>query len=266
MDETLRDHPVLDFGAGTGWITEFVARMGWPVTAFDIHGDLEECLKARIDSDGRIDRNLISFGHGDGHAMPFADASFGHILVFDTLHHMRDFEKVFAEFARILIPGGRAIFVEPGAKHSTSLQTIEFLRLKILDAEWIERDIVLEQIDDIASRCGFSEMTVIPSEHTISLHQLPLHAWRSFRAGHKTLRSAMADDLARINYDQRVVFYCNFDGQKRAQEYKTRFPAAINAQHSLRYPMGVTWHMKHFTRTMLPDWAVNLIRRMRPRA
>src|SRR2546427_374114 len=112
--------PVLDFGAGSGWLTEFVARMGYKVTAFDIHGNLEPLIKGRIAADQRIDPTLINFERGDGHVMPFPGQSLGHILCYDTLHHMHDYERVFSEFGRVLKTGGRAIFVEPGAGHSSA--------------------------------------------------------------------------------------------------------------------------------------------------
>lgn len=113
MKQGMEKDRVLDFGAGSGWVTEFVARLGYRVTAFDIHGDLEGVLAGRSGADKRLDPSLMTFAHGDGHAMAFHDQSFGHILCFDTLHHMHSFDRVFAEFARILKPGGRAIFVEP---------------------------------------------------------------------------------------------------------------------------------------------------------
>jgi len=142
---------VLDFGAGTGWISELLARMGLQTVAFDLHNSLEACLIARIKADSRIDQSLISYAHGDGHVMPFEPCAFGHVLCYDTLHHMYDYAKVFDEFYRVLQKGGRGIFVEPGARHSSSPQTIEFVEAqKKHDPSWIERDVVLEEIDKIA--------------------------------------------------------------------------------------------------------------------
>jgi len=139
--------------------------MGQQVTAFDIHTDLEGCISGRVEADKRIDRALISHATGDGHAMPFDDNTFGHALCYDTLHHMHDYDKVFSEFARVLKPGGRAIFVEPGAKHSTSPETIEFMKLKSHDPTWIERDIVLEDINRCATASGLSSLAIVPMQH-----------------------------------------------------------------------------------------------------
>src|SRR5258706_12642173 len=133
LNPTLLDLAILDFGAGSCWITESIARMGQKVTAFDIHPDLKDCIEGRANADARLDQSLIECATGDGHKMPFPDASFGHLLCYDTLHHMHDFDRVFCEFSRVLKPSGRAIFVEPGAKHASSPETIEFLKMKTHD-------------------------------------------------------------------------------------------------------------------------------------
>jgi len=188
LNAAMLPYPILDFGAGSCWITEMVARMGHHVTAFDIHTDLAGCIAGRLDADRRIDRSLIDHATGDGHAMPFADGSFGHTLCYDTLHHMHDYARVFGELARVLRPGGRAIFVEPGAKHSTSPETIEFLKLKSHDPTWIERDVVLEEINDCAVRVGFHDLIFVPTQQPIAPIVFSLRDWLKFRRGNLRLR------------------------------------------------------------------------------
>ncbi|MBD2231171.1 class I SAM-dependent methyltransferase [Phormidium tenue] len=209
------DLPVLDFGAGSGWITEFLARMGKKVVAFDIHGDLESCLRMRIAADQRLTSHQIGFEHGDGHQMPFDDCSFSNLLCYDTLHHMHSYPKVFEEFFRILAPGGRAIFVEPGAKHSKSADTIAFLKQqKAHDPSWIERDVVLEEIDEIARQAGLTGLTVVPMPHPDRLVTFNMKTWGKFRSSLPSLGKTMArkkfcDRLASLNYNERVIFYAD---------------------------------------------------------
>jgi len=208
MKGSVLDQPVLDFGAGTDWVSEFCGRMGMQTVAFDIHGDLEACLESRVKADSRIDPGLLSFSHGDGHAMPFETGTFGHLLCYDTLHHMHDYPKVFAEFFRVLKGGGRGIFVEPGARHSTSPETVAFVEAqKKHDPSWIERDVVLEEIDHIARTAGFTAgLCIVPMPHSLALQTYSMEAWSRFRDGDALERLRLTDQLASLNYWERVIF------------------------------------------------------------
>ncbi len=46
-------------------------------------------------------------------AMPLAARSVGALFMLNVLHHLPDAEAFFAELARVLVPGGRAVLVEP---------------------------------------------------------------------------------------------------------------------------------------------------------
>ena len=209
FNQSVLNEPVLDFGAGTGWISEFCCRMGLQVVSFDIHGDLKACLENRVLVDHRIDSRLLSFAHGDGHCMPFESGVFGHLLCNDTLHHMQDYPKVFLEFFRVLRRGGRAIFVEPGARHSSSTETIAFVKAqKKHDPNWIERDVVLEEIDHIARNAGFKAgLSIVPMPHPLALQTYSMNEWKRFMEGDKLQRLRLTDQLAYLNYWDRVIFY-----------------------------------------------------------
>ncbi len=210
LKPVMLDAPVLDFGAGTGWISEFCARMGLDVVAIDIQPELGTCLELRADADRRIDSSRIRYAIADGHRMPVADSTFGHILCFDSLHHMRDYPMVFAEFQRVLAPGGRCIFVEPGARHSPSPETLAFVAAqKAHDPNWIERDVVVEEIDAIARAAGFDEgIRIVPFplmvENAIESHSV--NEWQTFREGDPEMRASHCNALGAINHGDRVVF------------------------------------------------------------
>lgn len=201
------DNTVLDFAAGTCWISEFLNRAGYDVTALDINSDSGKLAEIRLGCDQRLDAKNIHFRVADGHAMPFKEAAFSHICCFDSLHHMHDYPRVFGEFYRVLKAGGRIIFVEPGAKHSTSKETIEFIeKYKKDDPSWIERDVVLEDIWQIAETAGFRTMTVCP--HLLpGLREYSVDQWLEFRRGSRHLEIDYLNWLKDFNYNSRVVFY-----------------------------------------------------------
>lgn len=198
---------VLDFCAGSGWIAEFLNRMGYDVSAVDLNADGGAVLGLRARCDERVDASAIAFSHGDGHALPYADGFFGHLCCFDSLHHMHDYARTLREMARVLEPGGRAVFVEPGAMHSRSPATIAFIRAhKSDDPTWIERDVVIEEIDGLAREAGFEGLVIRP-HLPAGLIEYPLPLWQKFRAGHEGLASQYLAALRSVNYDERVVFY-----------------------------------------------------------
>lgn len=205
--DALENKQILDFGTGTAWIAEWLNRMGYEVTAFDNNKDLTRIGRMRVACDKRVNQNLIHFRIGDGHQMPFSSEVFGHICCFDSLHHMNNYPQVLSEFYRILIQGGRAIFVEPGAAHSTSKQTINFIeKYKKGDPTWIERDVVLEEIYEISQGCGFSQMKIRPSIFP-NLCEYDFYTWRKFLKGNPILENEYLNLLKSFNYQSRVVFY-----------------------------------------------------------
>jgi SAM-dependent methyltransferase len=49
----------------------------------------------------------------DAHRLPFEEASFDNIVMFDVLHHFDRPRRFFSEAARVLRPGGRVVMMEP---------------------------------------------------------------------------------------------------------------------------------------------------------
>lgn len=111
---------VLDFGCGLGWLARVLARLGMRVAACDVAPTALRLAEAYThgrepDLVERITWHLL-----DGPRIPLADAAVDRILCFDALHHVPDQGAVLAEMARVLAPGGIAVFVEPGERHSSS--------------------------------------------------------------------------------------------------------------------------------------------------
>jgi len=201
---------VLDFGCGTGWTSEFLCRAGFDVTGVDIDATAEKAFGRRLEADKRLTPSRFRFRHADGHRLPFDDGTFGHLVCFDSLHHMADYRKVFREMFRVLDHHGRAVFVEPGAKHSCSKETREFVeKYKKDDPTWLEKDVILEEISALAKEIGFQEAKTLP--HLLpNMKSYGMEEWIHFAKGQKVGGSLGIDylgHLANLNYNGRIIFY-----------------------------------------------------------
>ena len=97
--DDLAPRDALDLACGTGrWSAELAAR-GHRVTGVD--GSPEMLALARVAG--------VEFLAGDLHAVPVGDASFDLVVCALAVSHVPDLSPVFAEFARVLRPGGTLV-------------------------------------------------------------------------------------------------------------------------------------------------------------
>jgi SAM-dependent methyltransferase len=98
----------LEIGAGTGYFTLNLAQLGLieRPTATDISPGMLATLR---DSAARLGVE-VSTVETEAERLPFADESFDLVFGHAVLHHIPDLEGAFAEFHRVLRPGGRVAF------------------------------------------------------------------------------------------------------------------------------------------------------------
>ncbi|HXX22850.1 MAG TPA: class I SAM-dependent methyltransferase [Terriglobia bacterium] len=111
----LKGAVVLDYGCGNGEFSMILARRGARVFGIDISPKLIAQARASAAQIGH-NGNAPQFLAGDAHHTPFADTMFDYVVGNGALHHL-DLEKAFAEIARVLKPGGKAVFQEPMYHH-----------------------------------------------------------------------------------------------------------------------------------------------------
>ena len=92
----------LDVGCGGGLLAEEFARLGCAVTGVDPSEPSLETARAHAAASGLA----IDYRTGSGEALPFDDAAFDLVYCCDVLEHVADVERVIAEIARVLRPGG----------------------------------------------------------------------------------------------------------------------------------------------------------------
>lgn len=133
---------VLDYGCGNGEFSKMLANHGARVYGIDISANLVE--RARVSTTGMgLNGSSPQFFVGDAHYTPFDDASFDYVFGNGILHHL-DLDKAYAEIARVLKPGGKAVFQEPMYSHPL-LWLVRRLTPKTHTAD--ERPLSLADID-----------------------------------------------------------------------------------------------------------------------
>jgi SAM-dependent methyltransferase len=98
----------LEIGAGTGYFTLNMLRAGLieEATCSDISPGMLATLQANARRLGLEVRTELA----DAERLPFPDCSFDLVFGHAVLHHIPDLPRAFAEFARVLRPGGTAVF------------------------------------------------------------------------------------------------------------------------------------------------------------
>lgn len=99
----------LEVGAGTGYFSLNLVRAGIvrEATCTDISPGM---VSALADNAARLRLTTVRAVRAEAAALPFADQSFELVLGHAVLHHLPDLERAFAEFHRVLAPGGRIAF------------------------------------------------------------------------------------------------------------------------------------------------------------
>jgi SAM-dependent methyltransferase len=98
----------LEIGAGTGYFSLNLMQAGVVshATCTDISPGMVSTLSANAE---RLGLN-VKAARADAESLPFADQSFDLLLGHAVLHHLPNLRRAFAEFHRVLRPGGRIVF------------------------------------------------------------------------------------------------------------------------------------------------------------
>lgn len=108
----LAELTVLDAGCGTGNYSKAIVGHVGRIEALDMSQGMLGQAQAKLEAEAAAGR--ISFHQGSISELPFADSSLDGVMINQVLHHLPDdagadyplHRQVFAEFARVLRPGG----------------------------------------------------------------------------------------------------------------------------------------------------------------
>lgn len=148
---------VLDFGAGSCWLSRMLSQLQCRTIACDVSDAALEIGKGLFDrlpllGEGMFQPRFLLF---DGRHIDLPDNAVDRIVCHDAFHHVPNQRVVLSEFARVLRPGGIAGFSEPGKHHSQTVQS----QMEMKNYGVLENDIDLTEICAIAQETGFSRVS-----------------------------------------------------------------------------------------------------------
>ena len=124
---------ILDAACGSGWLSEYFARLGYDVTGIDISPDLIEICRDRIaalPSTDHEEKIRCRFRVHDLELGPL-DEKFDAILCYDAMHHLEDAASAIRHLAAMLPIGGVLFILEgnrPAPGSETEAELAEVMR------------------------------------------------------------------------------------------------------------------------------------------
>jgi len=112
----------LEIGSGTGYFTLNLQLAGLvgEATCSDISPGMLDTLRANATRLGLEVRTQPA----DAERLPFPDSSFDLVLGHAVLHHIPDLARAFAEFERVLAPGGSVLFAGEPSRYGDLLANV----------------------------------------------------------------------------------------------------------------------------------------------
>jgi ubiquinone/menaquinone biosynthesis C-methylase UbiE len=112
----------LEIGSGTGYFTLNLMRAGLVehATCSDISPGMLATLRANAERLGLE----VHTEAADAEQLPFEDDSFDLVLGHAVLHHIPDLGRAFAEFGRVLAPGGTLLFAGEPSRYGDRLARV----------------------------------------------------------------------------------------------------------------------------------------------
>jgi ubiquinone/menaquinone biosynthesis C-methylase UbiE len=120
-DETFGD--ALEIGSGTGYFSLNLVQLGLigKLTATDISPGMLAQLASTAAALGLDDVSTVVT---EAETLPFEAESFDLVLGHAVLHHIPDLDRAFAEFMRVLRPGGRIVFAGEPSRYGDRLAAL----------------------------------------------------------------------------------------------------------------------------------------------
>jgi glycosyltransferase involved in cell wall biosynthesis/SAM-dependent methyltransferase len=149
---------VLDVGCGSGWLSEYFARLGYEVRGIDISPDLVEMSRERV---ARVPYGVdhetplrCSFQVHDIERAPLAE-KFDACICYDALHHFEDERAVVRNLAAMLNVGGQ-LFILEGERPPAGSPSEEELRAVMREFRTLESPFDYRYLRALLDEHGFA--------------------------------------------------------------------------------------------------------------
>lgn len=160
---------VLDLGAGSCWVSDWLRRCGMRTVAVDISMDMLRLGARRLGSPQGL-------AVGDMEHLPFADDSFRKACCLNAFHHVPNAVDALREIRRVMAPDGVVFFSEPGLGHAANPTSVAASR----NYGVLEKEIVIQEFMNSCFEAGFADVRLHPICHVIPLFELDGAQWRDW--------------------------------------------------------------------------------------
>ena len=157
---------ILDLGAGSCWVSDWLRRFGFATVAVDISWDMLDLGRTRL---ARGNGLVV----GDLERLPFAAGSFSKACCLNAFHHVPDMNAALRDLRRVLSPDGVVFFSEPGEGHASHPTSIAATRNYGVQ----ESEILIQPFMEACLAAGFADVRLHPISHIVPLFELTSEQW-----------------------------------------------------------------------------------------
>jgi 2-polyprenyl-3-methyl-5-hydroxy-6-metoxy-1,4-benzoquinol methylase/glycosyltransferase involved in cell wall biosynthesis len=152
------DRRLLDVGCGSGWLSEYFARLGYDVTGLDISPDLIEVARERVEripygADHETPLRCRFLVH-DVEGAPLEE-QFDAVVCYDSLHHFEDERAVIRNLAAMTKYGG-SLFILEGDRPEEGSENEEELLEVMRNFGTLESPFSRDYLRALLDSCGFA--------------------------------------------------------------------------------------------------------------
>jgi 2-polyprenyl-3-methyl-5-hydroxy-6-metoxy-1,4-benzoquinol methylase len=152
------DRTILDVGCGSGWLSEYFARLGYDVTGIDISPDLIEVARERVarvpyGADHETPLRCRFLVH-DVEGAPLEE-QFDAAVCYDSLHHFEDERAVLKNLAAMTKYGG-SLFILEGDRPEEGSENEEELLEVMRNFGTLESPFSRDYLRALLDACGFA--------------------------------------------------------------------------------------------------------------